>query len=103
MEGEFEGIRIPEISNAVSRAMIFSLYSRGAGLACVAGARRLEVVGERENGRARGRHARVSFSRARFSSKRLLRRLVRAGYPLGTRCSQSVGSRGVAASAHVRS
>ena len=29
--------------------------------------RRLEVVGERENGRARGRHARgVSFSRARF-------------------------------------
>ena len=46
--------------------------------------RRLEVVGERENGRARGRHARgegVSFSRARFffvptNSKRLLRRLV---------------------------
>ena len=32
--------------------------------------RRLEVVGERENGRARGKHARgegVSFSRARFS------------------------------------
>ena len=30
--------------------------------------RRLEVAGERENGRARGRHARrVSFSRARFS------------------------------------
>ena len=28
--------------------------------------RRLEVAGERENGRARGRHARVSFSRARF-------------------------------------
>ena len=28
--------------------------------------RRLEVAGERENGRARGRHARGSFSRARF-------------------------------------
>ena len=44
--------------------------------------RRLEVVGERENGRARGRHARgeVSPSRAPVflvptTSKRLLRRL----------------------------
>ena len=37
-------------------------------VACVAGAW-MEVAGERENGRARGRHARgeyVSFSRARF-------------------------------------
>ena len=36
MEGEFKGIRILEISNArgakrVSRALMFSLYSRGAG------------------------------------------------------------------------
>ena len=30
--------------------------------------RRLEVVGERENGRARGRHARVSPSRTRVFS-----------------------------------
>ena len=38
---------------------------------------RLEEVGERENGRARGRHARgVSFSRARFFCKRLLCSLV---------------------------
>ena len=51
---------------------VSSLRSRG-----------LEVVGERENGRAGGgRHARgegVSFSRARLvptTSKRLLRRLV---------------------------
>ena len=34
--------------------------------------RRLEVVGERENGRVRGRHARVSFSRAVFFSCPLL-------------------------------
>ena len=49
--------------------------------------RRLEVAGERENRRARGRHARVSPSRVSFSrasfflvpttSKRLLRRLER--------------------------
>ena len=41
--------------------------------------RRLEVVGERENGRARGRHACLVLSRAFFlvptTSKRLLRRL----------------------------
>ena len=41
--------------------------------------RRLEVVGERENGRARGRHARLLLARPFFlvptTSKRLLRRL----------------------------
>ena len=46
--------------------------------------RRLEVVGERENGRARGRHARgegVSFSRARFFLCPLLPSACYAGYP----------------------
>ena len=41
--------------------------------------RRLEVVGERENGRARGRHACLLLARPFFlvptTSKRLLRRL----------------------------
>ena len=44
--------------------------------------RRLEVVGERENGRARGRHARLLLARPFFlvptTSKRLLRRLTLA-------------------------
>ena len=43
--------------------------------------RRLEVAGERENGRARGRHARgVSFSRARFFLCPLLASACYAGY-----------------------
>ena len=42
---------------------------------------RLEVVGERENGRARGRHVRrVSFSRARFFLCPLLPSACYAGY-----------------------
>ena len=43
--------------------------------------RRLEVVGERESGRSRGRHARgVSFSRARFFLCPLLPSACYAGY-----------------------
>ena len=52
----------------LSRKLIISLRSR-----------RLEVVGERENGRARGRHACLLLARPFFlaptTSKRLLRRL----------------------------
>ena len=47
---------------------LLQLFLTKCGLSTSLRSRRLEVVGERENGRARGRHARgVSFSHARFS------------------------------------
>ena len=50
-------------------------------LRCSLRSRRLEVVGERENGRARGRHACLLLARPFFlgptTSKRLLRRLLK--------------------------
>ena len=57
-------------------------------ITCSLRSRRLEVVGERENGRARGRHARgVSFSRASFSLSPLLPSACYAGYITWEECS----------------
>ena len=55
--------------------------SASIGIVASLRSRRLEVAGERENGRARGRHARgVSFSRARFFLCPLLPSAWYAGY-----------------------
>ena len=50
----------------VVRASYFDCNVRNKNIEVALRSRRLEVVGERENGRARTRHSRVSFSRAHF-------------------------------------